>query len=78
VVVGHGFGLTPSTMAEAALAALSEAVIEGCEAVGPLKMAGDVVAVPVSLDRGTLRLPESPGLGVTIDAQALARHRVER
>jgi muconate cycloisomerase len=78
VVVGHGFGLTPSTMAEAALAALSEAVIEGCEAVGPLKMAGDVVAVPVSLDRGTLRLPESPGLGVTIDAEALARHRVER
>lgn len=76
VVVGHGFGLTPSTLAEAALAAVSEAVIDGCEAVGPLKMAGDVVAEPVCLDTGTLRLPAAPGLGATIDPEALQRYRV--
>jgi L-Ala-D/L-Glu epimerase / N-acetyl-D-glutamate racemase len=76
VVVGHGFGLTLSTLAEAALAAVSEAVIDGCEAVGPLKMAGDVVAEPVSLDRGTLRLAAAPGLGATIDLDALERYRV--
>jgi len=76
VVVGHGFGLTPSTLAEAALAAVSGAVIDGCEAVGPLKMAGDVVAEPVRLDSGTLRLPDAPGLGVTIDAEAVERCRV--
>lgn len=78
VVVGHGFGLTPSTLAEAALAAVSEAVIDGCEAVGPLKMAGDVVAEPVRLDAGTIRLPQAPGLGVTIDPDALERYRVVR
>jgi L-alanine-DL-glutamate epimerase-like enolase superfamily enzyme len=76
VVVGHGFGLTPSTLAEAALAAVSEAVIDGCEAVGPLKMAGDVVAEPVSLDTGTLRLSQAPGLGAAIDPDALKRYRV--
>jgi muconate cycloisomerase len=76
VVVGHGFGLTPSTLAEAALAAVSEAVIDGCEAVGPLKMAGDVVAEPVSLDTGTLRLSQVPGLGAAIDPDALKRYRV--
>jgi L-alanine-DL-glutamate epimerase-like enolase superfamily enzyme len=76
VVVGHGFGLTPSTLAEAALAAVSEAVIEGCEAVGPLKMAADVVRDPVRLDSGTLRLPDRPGLGVTMDADAIKRYRV--
>jgi muconate cycloisomerase len=76
VVVGHGFGLTLSTLAEAALAAVSEAVIDGCEAVGPLKMAGDVVVEPVSLDSGTLRLSAAPGLGATIDPDALKRYRV--
>jgi muconate cycloisomerase len=77
VVVGHGFGLTPSTLAEAALAGVSGAVIDGCEAVGPLKMAGDVVAEPVRLDTGTLRLPDAPGLGVNIDAEAVERYRVD-
>lgn len=78
VVIGHGFGLTPSTLAEAALAAVSEAVIDGCEAVGPLKMAGDVVAERVRLDTGTLRLSEAPGLGVVIDPDALKRYRADR
>jgi muconate cycloisomerase len=77
VVLGHGFGLTPSTLAEAAVAAVSDAVIDGCEAVGPLKMAADVVAEPVRLDSGTLRLPEAPGLGVTIDRELVARYRID-
>ena len=50
----------------------------GCEAVGPLKMAGDVVADPVQLDRGVLHLRSSPGLGATIDPDALKRYRVPR
>src|SRR5262249_5641353 len=71
VVIGHGFGLTPSTLAEVAVAAVSEAVIDGCEAVGPLKMAADVVTEPVKLDTGSLRLSDRPGLGATIDADAV-------
>ena len=76
VVLGHGFGLTLSTLAEAAVASVSDAVIDGCEAVGPLKMAGDVVADPVRLDAGVIRLPDGPGLGASIDPDALKRYRV--
>jgi L-alanine-DL-glutamate epimerase-like enolase superfamily enzyme len=76
VVIGHGFGLTLSTLAEAAVAATSAAVLDGCEAVGPLKMAGDVVTEPVRLDEGVLRLSRAPGLGATIDPDALKRYRV--
>ena len=70
VVLGHGFGLMLSTLAEAAVAAVSDAVIDGCEAVGPLKMAGDVVVDPVPLEAGVIRLPDAPGLGASIDAGA--------
>jgi L-alanine-DL-glutamate epimerase-like enolase superfamily enzyme len=76
VVLGHGFGLTLSTLAEATVAAVSEAVIDGCEAVGPLKMAGDVVVDAVRLDEGVIRLSDAPGFGATIDPDALARYRV--
>ncbi len=76
VVIGHGFGLTLSTLAEAAVAATSDAVLDGCEAVGPLKMAGDVVTEPVRLDDGVLRLSSAPGLGATVDPDALKRYRV--
>jgi L-Ala-D/L-Glu epimerase len=75
VVIGHGFGLTISTFAEATVAAVCAAVREGCEAVGPLKMAADVVAEPAMLDRGVIRLSDLPGFGVDIDPQALARVR---
>ena len=78
VVIGHGFGLTLATLAAAAVAATSAAVLPGCEAVGPLKMAGDVVGDPVNLDGGVLRLTDRPGLGATIDPDALKRYRVER
>jgi L-alanine-DL-glutamate epimerase-like enolase superfamily enzyme len=77
VVLGHGFGLTLSTLAEATVAAVSEAVIDGCEAVGPLKMAGDVVDDPVRLDDGVIKLRDAPGLGARIAPTALARYRVE-
>jgi L-alanine-DL-glutamate epimerase-like enolase superfamily enzyme len=75
VVIGHGFGLTPSTLAEVAMAAVSDAVIDGCEAVGPLKMAGDVVREPVCLDTGSLRVSDLPGLGMAMDADAVERYR---
>jgi len=76
VVIGHGFGLTLSTLAEAALAATHAAVIDGCEAVGPLKMAGDVVTEPLRLDAGAIQLTDAPGLGATVDPDALKRYQV--
>jgi muconate cycloisomerase len=78
VVIGHGFGLTLSTLAEAAVAAVSDAIMPGCEAVGPLKMAGDVVTEPLRLETGVIRLTSAPGLGATVDPEALKRYRVRR
>jgi muconate cycloisomerase len=75
VVLGHGFGLTLSTVAEATVAAVCDAVLDGCEAVGPLKMAADVVTEPAVLDHGVIKIGDAPGFGVTIDAQAHARAR---
>ena len=43
-----------------------------------MKMAGDVVADPVRLGDGVLRLVDVAGLGATIDSEALKRYRVER
>ncbi len=76
VVIGHGFGLTLSTLAEAAVAAVSDAIMPGCEAVGPLKMAGDVVTEPLHLETGVIRLSSAPGLGATVDPESLKRYRV--
>jgi len=75
VVIGHGFGLTLSTLAEATLAATNAAVLPGCEAVGPLKMAADVVDEPIDLGHGVLKLPDGAGLGASVDPRALARYR---
>ena len=77
VIIGHGFGLTLSTLAEVAVAAATPAIVDGCESVGPLKMAGDVVAEPIDLERGAITLPSTPGLGATVAPDALKRYRVE-
>jgi L-alanine-DL-glutamate epimerase-like enolase superfamily enzyme len=41
-------------------------------------MAGDVVGTPLVLDAGVVHLSDAPGLGATIDPDALKRYRVER
>ena len=78
VVIGHGFGLTLSTLAEAAVAATCAAVMPGCEAVGPLKMAGDVVKDPVDLTEWRAASHGCARSRRTIDPDALKRYRVER
>jgi muconate cycloisomerase len=67
VVLGHGFGLWISTLAEVHVAAACATIIDGCEAVGPLKMAGDVVTEAPEIASGGIEVPESPGLGVRGD-----------
>ncbi len=75
VVLGHGFGLTLSTIAEATVAAVCDVVLDGCESVGPLKMAADVVTEPIILDRGVIKISDESGFGVAIDPEALERVR---
>lgn len=76
-VVGHGFGLGPHTMAEIMVAATSNNVLDGLECVGPLKTREDVITQQIDLSSGTLTLPTSPGLGVTLDDAKLARYRLD-
>ena len=74
VVIGHGFGLGVSTLAEIMLAATSRAVIEGLECVGPLKTSDDIVARKLDLGRGEIELPQGPGLGAVLDEEKLRRY----
>jgi muconate cycloisomerase len=74
-VLGHGFGLGTSTIAEIMLAATTDNVIDGLECVGPLKTADDVVVEQLDLTSGHIELPHGPGLGVTIDEGKLKRYR---
>ncbi len=76
-VVGHGFGLGVNTMAEIMMAATSLNVIDGLECVGPLKTRDDVVTQKLDLSKGSIALPDGPGLGVTLDDAKLEKYRFE-
>ncbi len=73
-VVGHGFGLGINTMAEIMLASTTVNVIDGIECVGPLKTADDIITDSLDLSSGSLSLPCTPGLGVTIDPGKVDRY----
>ena len=72
-VIGHGFGLTINTLAELHVAASCGNIMDGCESVGPLKMAGDVVEQPLDLQGGRVPVPDGAGLGAELSAAELAR-----
>lgn len=74
VVLGHGFGLDPGTMAEIMLGATSTNVVAGLECVGPLKVTDSVATTRLDLSGGSLDLPGGPGIGITLDADKLERY----
>lgn len=74
VVLGHGFGLDPSTMAEIMLGATSRNVVPGLECVGPLKVVDTVAKTRLDISRGSIALPSGPGLGIELDEQKLTRY----
>jgi L-Ala-D/L-Glu epimerase len=76
VVVGHGFGLDPSTLAEIMLAASSRNVLPGLECVGPLKVKDTVTTTRLDISSGSIPLPQAPGLGVTLDEAKLDKYRM--
>ena len=39
-------------------------------------LVGDIVTTPFAVDRGTLTVPQGPGLGVTLDRDAVAKYEV--
>jgi len=74
VVIGHGFGLDPSTLAEAMLAASSRNVLPGLECVGPLKVTDTVCTTRLDISSGSLPVPQGPGLGVSLDEAKLKQY----
>lgn len=76
VVIGHGFGLDPSTLAEIMLAASSRNVLPGLECVGPLKVTDTVTTTRLDISAGRIPLPGGPGLGVTLDDRKIEQYRM--
>ena len=76
VVLGHGFGLDLSTMAEIMLGATSRNIVPGLECVGPLKVVDTVATTRLDIGSGSLDLPSGPGLGIELDDEKLARYSV--
>jgi muconate cycloisomerase len=76
VVLGHGFGLDPGTMAEIMLGATSRNVVPGLECVGPLKVVDTVTTTRLDIATGSIALPPGPGLGVMLDEAKLERYRL--
>jgi L-Ala-D/L-Glu epimerase len=76
-VIGHGFGLDPSTMAECMLSATSRNVLAGLECVGPLKVVDTITTTRLDISNGSLKLPGAPGLGMTLDEAKLEKYRAK-
>ncbi|MPY73975.1 MAG: hypothetical protein GEU87_06920 [Alphaproteobacteria bacterium] len=76
VVMGHGFGLDLSTMAEIMLGATSRNILPGLECVGPLKVVDTVATPRLDISRGSIALPSGPGLGIDLDDAKLAQYSV--
>lgn len=76
VVVGHGFGLDPSTLVEMMVAATSGNVLPGLECVGPLKVKDTVATTRLDIGAGSLPLPAGPGIGIALDEKKLQQYRM--
>ena len=73
-VIGHGFGLDPSTLVECMVAATSRNVLAGLECVGPLKVVDTVTTTRLDISKGSLKLSEAIGLGVKLDEAKIAQY----
>jgi L-alanine-DL-glutamate epimerase-like enolase superfamily enzyme len=62
------------TAAAAQLFASMDQLEMGCELIGPLLLADDLVVKPLSYQDGNLHLPDGPGLGVEVDWDRVARY----
>tara|TARA_Y100000588_G_scaffold171606_1_gene185502 strand:- start:2816 stop:3928 length:1113 start_codon:yes stop_codon:yes gene_type:complete len=75
VVMGHGFSLDLSTMAEIMLGATSRNFVSGLECVGPLKVVDTVTTDRLDIGTGSIELPLGPGLGLMLDEEKLEQYR---
>ena len=77
VVIGHGFGLNLSTMAEIMIGATSNNVLPGLECVGPLKVTDTVTNEQIDISSGEMTLTEKIGVGMTLDESKLSKYALK-
>lgn len=77
IVLGHGFGLDLSTMAEIMLGATSQNIVPGLECVGPLKVTDTVCTTKLDISKGSIDLPSGPGLGMELDEAKLEKYAID-
>jgi len=77
VVMGHGFGLDMSTMAEIMVGASSSNILTGLECVGPLKVKDTVSRTRLDISLGSLKVPDGAGLAMDLDMEKLAKYTVQ-
>jgi L-Ala-D/L-Glu epimerase len=58
-------------------AAFGELAARPVEASNFLDLAADLLAEPPRIEGGVVQVPSGPGLGIIVDEDALAAHRVE-
>lgn len=75
-VIGHGFCHSPAAAAELALISTRTDVHGPFETVGPLKMRDEPFEPTLSMDDGTVHLPDGPGLGIRLDDDMLPQFLV--
>jgi len=76
VVMGHGFGLDMSTMAEIMVGASSSNILPGLECVGPLKVKDTVAKTRLDISAGSFQVPDGAGLTIDLDEEKLALYTV--
>ena len=67
---------TPGTAAQAHFYTATSNVISAAEMEGPWCYVDDVVEKTMDIDRGMVKIPENPGIGVAIDEEKVNRYRV--
>lgn len=75
-VLGHGFTLGINSLSEIHLAAALPNIMMPIETTGMLKVVEDIITEPITIDRGWVHVPPSPGLGVTLDREKLLSFQV--
>jgi L-alanine-DL-glutamate epimerase-like enolase superfamily enzyme len=80
-VLGHVFEMGLAAVAEAQLAAAYGPVLAGPHEIGSLRPMGataDIVKGELRPEPGFMTVPDGPGLGVTLDWDAIERLRIDR
>lgn len=69
----HDLGLKTAAMLHVVASAPNFPLANDCTYYG---LVDDIITVPHKIERGTMPVPEGPGLGVTVDDAKLAKYRV--